>query len=81
MADALQIAVELNRIYDTKLTNDLVAALTTNALLVDVLLLCIECRQPIKARITTQQWIRVEWIGPSGACLSCHQKKKGITNG
>lgn len=45
---------------------------TPNAVLVDVLLLCVECRQPIKARINTNQWIRVEWIGPSGECQSCY---------
>lgn len=44
----------------------------TNALLVDVLLLCVECQQPIKARINTNQWMRVEWIGPSGECQSCY---------
>jgi hypothetical protein len=44
--------------------------------LVDVLLLCVECRQPIKARINTSQWIRVEWIGPSGECQACYQKAK-----
>lgn len=42
----------------------------------DVLLLCVECQQPIKARINTQQWIRVEWIGPSGECQSCHTKQR-----
>lgn len=47
--------------------------------LTDVLLLCAECRQPIKARINTQQWIRVEWIGPSGECLSCYQRAKSVT--
>lgn len=41
----------------------------------DVLLLCTECQQPIKARINTQQWIRVEWIGPSGECQACYNKR------
>lgn len=54
----------------------------TNALLVDVLLLCVECQQPIKARINTNQWIRVEWIGPSGECQSCYglakRERKGL---
>lgn len=45
--------------------------------LTDVLLLCTQCREPIKARINTQQWIRVEWIGPDGQCLKCHQAAKG----
>jgi hypothetical protein len=76
MTNALQIANELNRIYDTALTNDLVAALEPDPRLVDVLLLCAECRQPIKARINTQQWIRVEWIGPSGECQACASKVK-----
>lgn len=44
--------------------------------LTDVLLLCVTCRQPIKARINTPNWLRVEWISPSGECLSCHQKRK-----
>lgn len=42
----------------------------------DVELLCTQCKRPIKARINTQQWIRVEWIGPEGECLSCYQVKK-----
>lgn len=44
--------------------------------LADVLLLCTECKQPIKARINTSQWIRVEYIGPEGECQGCVQKKK-----
>lgn len=43
--------------------------------LTDVLLLCTECSKPIKGRINTQQWIRVEWIGPEGECLKCYQEK------
>jgi hypothetical protein len=73
--DALQIANELNQIYDTTLTNDLVAALQPEPRLVDVELLCVSCRGPIKARINTQQWIRVEWIGPDGQCKSCYDKR------
>jgi hypothetical protein len=46
--------------------------------LVDVFLLCVECRQPIKARINTQQWIRVEWIGPSGECRACYNRQKEL---
>lgn len=45
-------------------------------MLIDVLLLCTECQQPIKARINTQQWIRVEWIGPAGECQGCYNQKK-----
>lgn len=45
-------------------------------MLIDVLLLCTECQQPIKARINTTQWIRVEWIGPSGECQRCYQAKR-----
>lgn len=44
--------------------------------LADVLLLCTECKEPIKARINTPNWIRCEWIGPEGECLRCLQKKK-----
>lgn len=48
--------------------------------LVDVLLLCTECHEPIKARINTEQWIRVEFIGPGGECRSCLKlKKEGST--
>jgi hypothetical protein len=78
MDDPLEIAGELNRIYDTDLTNNLVAALQPDLRLVDVLLLCVECRQSIKARINTQQWIRVEWIGPSGECQACHSRQKEL---
>lgn len=45
-------------------------------MLIDVLLLCTECQQPIKARISTPQWLRVEWIGPAGECQVCYQRKK-----
>lgn len=76
-AQAQEIANQLNVIYDTELTNKLVQSLRSDALLADVLLLCVECREPIKARINTQQWIRVEWIGPDGQCLKCHQAAKG----
>lgn len=76
---AIEIANELNRIYDTTLTNDLVTVLQTDALLVDVLLLCSHCKQPIKARINTPNWLRVEWIGPSGECLTCHQATRQET--
>lgn len=44
--------------------------------LVDVLLLCARCQQPIKARINTPNWIRCEWIGPWGECLRCFQEAK-----
>lgn len=51
-------------------------ATVVDTYLTDVLVLCTDCQQPIKARINTQQWIRVEWIGPSGECLGCYQLKK-----
>jgi hypothetical protein len=79
--DALRIANELNRIYDTTLTNDLVAALQPDPRLVDVELLCVSCCSPIKARINTQQWIRVEWIGPDGQCKSCYDKRRDEGDG
>ena len=41
-----------------------------------VLLLCAECQQPIKATITTERWIKCEWIGPSGECQPCAQLKR-----
>lgn len=50
--------------------------------LVDVLLLCTRCKQPIKARINTPNWIRCEWIGPWGECLKCFQEtKKEVKDG
>lgn len=42
-------------------------------------LLCAECRQPIKATITTAQWLKVEWISPDGTCQACWQLKKQET--
>jgi hypothetical protein len=47
--------------------------------LADVLLLCVECQRPIKARITSPTWLRVEWIGPSGECQSCSQKAREVS--
>lgn len=44
--------------------------------LVDVLLLCTRCREPIKARINTPNWLRVEWISSEGECLRCFQEAK-----
>lgn len=55
--------------------------MTDDLYLVDVLLLCTECKRPIKARINTPNWLRVEWIGPSGECLACYQKKKQEATG
>lgn len=48
--------------------------------LTDILLLCVTCREPIKARINTSQWIRVEWIGPSGECQACNHRAKEARN-
>lgn len=50
--------------------------LVNEIMLVDVELLCVDCRRPIKARINTNQWVRVEWIGPSGECQTCYQAKR-----
>lgn len=44
--------------------------------IVSVLLLCVECKQAIKATINSPQWLRAEWIGPSGECQSCNQLEK-----
>lgn len=44
--------------------------------LTDVELLCVECQRPIKARINTPNWLRVEFIGPSGECQGCYQEKR-----
>ncbi len=48
--------------------------------LADVLLLCTECGEPIKGRVNTAQWIRVEWIGPEGECQGCYNEKKRSAN-
>lgn len=60
----------------TTTTTPMTTPMTTPIYLTDIEVLCAECRQPIRARINTQQWIRVEWIGPGGECLSCYQKVK-----
>ncbi len=49
---------------------------TNDLYLSDVLLLCVTCRQPIKARINTSSWIRVEWISPQGECKGCVDRNK-----
>lgn len=46
------------------------------AYLTPVLLLCVECREPIKATITTERWIKVEWISPDGLCQQCNRLAK-----
>ena len=47
--------------------------------LTPVLLLCAECREPIKATITTPKWIKIdEQIGPNGECQACSQTKKRL---
>lgn len=50
--------------------------MSSDIYLSDILLLCTSCKQPIKARINTSQWIRCEWIDPQGRCLKCHQQEK-----
>jgi hypothetical protein len=50
--------------------------MSTDLYLSDVELLCTTCKQPIKARINTPQWIRVEWISPQGECQACHSESK-----
>lgn len=49
--------------------------------LIDVLLLCTRCRQSIKARINTPNWLRVEWVGPEGECLKCYQEANKSVGG
>ena len=49
--------------------------------LTDIHLLCITCHQPIKGRINTPQWIRVEWISPDGECQACEQLRKEQASG
>lgn len=44
--------------------------------LADILLLCVTCRQPIKATITSERWVRVEWISSEGECRDCHRERK-----
>jgi hypothetical protein len=40
----------------------------------DIHLLCVTCRQPIRGTITTERWIKVEWISPDGECRECVRK-------
>jgi hypothetical protein len=47
----------------------------------DILLLCVTCHQPIKAVITTEQWVKVEWISPDGECRECVRKAKEERHG
>lgn len=63
-----------------ELVDDRPPVQVTETMLVDVLLLCAECQQPIKARINTPQWLRVDWIGPSGECQTCYAAKKEKPN-
>jgi hypothetical protein len=49
---------------------------TDDLYLSDVLLLCVTCSQPIKATITTERWVKVEWISPDGECRECVRKAK-----
>lgn len=49
----------------------------------DIYLLCVTCREPIRARISTANWIRVEWISGDGECQRCHKlgkERKDETN-
>jgi hypothetical protein len=47
-----------------------------------VLLLCATCKKPIKATITTAQWIRVQdWISNEGECQRCYQQRKEQEHG
>ena len=44
-------------------------------------LLCVTCREPIRATITTAQWIKVEWISNEGECQGCWNKRKEAERG
>lgn len=52
------------------------ATLRSDTYITPVLLLCAECKQPIRVTITTAQWIKCEWISPDGTCQACYQQKK-----
>jgi len=52
------------------------ATATDDLYLSDIHLLCVTCRQPIKGTITTERWIKVEWISPDGECRECVRKAK-----
>lgn len=54
---------------------------TDDLYLTDILLLCVTCRQPIKARINIPQWVRVEWISSEGECQGCHSQQKENNHG
>lgn len=42
--------------------------------------LCVTCKQPIKGWVNSPQWLRVEWISPSGECRACDQQAKENDN-
>lgn len=54
---------------------------TDDKYIISVELLCVTCKQRIKAWINSPNWIRVEWISPSGECQACNQKSKESANG
>lgn len=51
-------------------------AVQQDVYLTSVDLLCAQCKAPIQGRITSPQWIRVEYIGPNGECRSCSKRNK-----
>lgn len=71
-----QVEAAENVVVERLRRKGLLPTIPDEVMLVDVLLLCTECQQPIKARINTPQWIRVEWIGPAGECQACYAAKR-----
>lgn len=58
------------------ITSDDYSAIRADTYIASVHLLCAACKQPIRATITTAQWIKCEWISPDGSCQSCWNLKK-----
>lgn len=63
-------------VRDAGVNGSIVTVTNDNLYLSDVLLLCVTCKQPIRARINTPSWIKVEWISPEGECQACNAEKK-----
>jgi hypothetical protein len=59
----------------------MVGAMSDAVYLRDIHLLCVTCRQPIKGTITTERWVKVEWISPDGECRECVRRAKEADDG
>lgn len=58
-----------------------IASNSDNKYIIPVEVLCVTCKQPIKAWINSPQWLRVEWISPEGNCQRCYNEAKEADSG